>query len=55
MSKSRWYQQGQDDCADGFCDPPMNPGHRDHTKYMEGWNDQDAEEKRILHDAEDRG
>ncbi len=44
---SKWYQQGMDDAADGFCDPPWNPGHRDHERYMEGWRDKQAELERL--------
>jgi len=50
--KSKWYQQGQDDRADGFCDPPWSKGHRDHEKYMAGWRDQDAEEDRIIRESQ---
>lgn len=35
----KWYKQGLADAKEGFCDPPWQPGHRDHTSYMEGHAD----------------
>lgn len=46
MTKSKWYAQGHQDCLDGFFDPPWQPGHRDYTRYVEGWNDAEAEIQR---------
>lgn len=38
-SKSKWYAQGEQDARDGFYDPPWSPGHRDHTRYSQGYSD----------------
>lgn len=39
----KWYRQGYDDARYGMCDPPWQPGHRDHENYMEGHRDAHAD------------
>lgn len=45
----KWYDTGLQDAKDGFCDPPWQKGHRDHTAYMEGHDDGEAAKERAYH------